>query len=89
MGVKRDSGSVDVSIDRLLLEGFDADVSEQIGKALESELQSLISAGGRPPAAASSVSIHFIDAASFEAAPGVRVEAVGVHLARAILGGRK
>jgi hypothetical protein len=89
MGVKRDSGPVDVSIDRLVLEGFGADAGEQIGKALESELQRLISADGRPPAAARSVSIPLIDAGLFEAAPGVRAEAVGVHLARAIHGVRK
>ena len=73
---------INVHIDELALEGFDADAGDRVSDAIQRELQRLAAKEGPPSAGAHDA----VDAGTFDGSDGP--EAAGVRVARAIHGGQ-
>lgn len=83
MGVER---NIEVHIENLVLHGFEAGPSGDIGRAVQGELTRLLGEKGIVPA---SPGAHLtrLDGGSFERIPGAAPHEVGVRIARAVHGG--
>lgn len=78
---------IELEVDELVLDGFNPHQHFRIRAVAERELVRLFSAErGLPPALRQSREMGYLDAGTFEAAPGVTGEAVGSGVARAMCG---
>lgn len=79
--------NVEVRIDELVLHGFEPSGRERIGETVKHELTRLFTKQGAPPSLAHERRVARLDGGAFEARLGLRAEAIGVHVARALYEG--
>lgn len=79
--------SVELTIERLVLRGFDEAAASAIGDALRDELERLLAEGGIPPALGATGHVAHLDAGRVELDPGAEPHAIGARLARRLYSG--
>ncbi len=80
-----DRPAIDVRVEQLVLTGLDAAAGERIGASLRGELERIVSAGDRWPAATGDLA--FVRAGAVELPRGSSAEVVGREIARAVYDG--
>ena len=80
-------GNIELHIEELVLNGFEAGDRYRIGAAVEAELARLLAERGVPPSLAQSGDVAHLDGGTFDVAPGSRGEAIGAQVAQALYGG--
>lgn len=83
---KHTPGRIEVEIEQLVLEGFDARDSARIRAAVERELGSLLMEEGAPGVERMGGSVAHIDAGSFQMGPLGNPEKVGTQIAARLHG---
>jgi hypothetical protein len=76
--------AVQVHIEELVLEGFDARDRYRIAEGLEQELAQVFAERGVPPGISKSVRIERFDAGEFQVTPGTAPKAVGAQVAQTL-----
>ena len=79
--------SIELHIEELVLDGFDAGDPHRVAETVEAELGRLFDEGGVPPALSRGGDLAQLDGGPFVAVPGMGSEEVGVAVARAVYGG--
>jgi hypothetical protein len=79
--------NVELHIEELVLDGFDAADCHRIAEAVEHELARLFVEEDVPPSLSRGKDVGHLDGGAFEVGSGLGPEAVGVRVARAIHGG--
>jgi len=76
--------AMQVHIEELVLEGFDARDRYRIAEGLEQELAQVFAEHGAPPGISKPARIERFDAGEFQVAPGTAPEAVGAQVAQTL-----
>ena len=79
--------SIELHIEKLVLEGFSPASREQIGAAVQQELARLLTEHGLPPAWSTGREIEWLNAGTFRCDAQSKAEATGNQVARAVFGG--
>lgn len=77
---------VELHIEELVLQGFEARHSDSIARAAERELARLLVEHGVPASLAGGVQIARLDGGGFEVVRGAKPEVIGAQVARAMWG---
>jgi hypothetical protein len=78
---------VELHIEELVLYGLAPGDRHRIGQAVRRELTRLFAERGVPPRLARGGEVARLDGGSFHLEPGLRAEATGTRVARAVYGG--
>ena len=79
--------NVELQIEELVLEGFDAGDRHRIAEAAKAELVRLFAEEGVPPSLVRGAEIGTLDVGAFGAGTDPAPEAIGAGIARAVHGG--
>ena len=80
--------SVRLHVERLVVHGLPSRDRLAIGDAVRGELTLLIAGGGLPGSFRRAGEVARLDAGTIRAGQGLRADALGVRVARAVLGGK-
>lgn len=81
--------NLEMEIEDLVLHGFPGMDKDRIARAVQMELERLITEGGVPASLQEGGDIARLEGGSFQVAPGLSAEEVGAQVARAIYGGMR
>jgi len=81
--------NLEMEIEDLVLHGFPGMDKDRIARAVQMELERLITEGGVPASLQEGGDIARLEGGSFQVAPDLSAEEVGAQVARAIYGGMR
>lgn len=81
--------NLDLEIEELVLHGFSGMDRDRIARALQMELERLITEEGVPASVQAGGNVALLDGGSFQVAPRSSAEEVGAQVARAVYGGMR
>ena len=81
--------NLEMEIEELVLHGFPGMDKDRIARAVQMELERLITEGGVPASLQEGGDIARLEGGSFQVAPDLSAEEVGAQVARAIYGGMR
>ena len=79
--------NIELHIEELILHGFPYGDRYQIAKAVERELTRLFAEQAIPASLSRGGEVAFLNAGSFNVAPGSKVEVIGTQVAQSVYGG--